>query len=205
MKVLRPARKAAIVAFFAAVAAGAALLAPTAVHAQILGGAAPVITVAGSVTQDLIVEQSLTTTAPTGWQYQPNAAFISTLDQGLFSGVTSQNAAQLMPVTQGLPCNSQAVMVSVSTAAMQTYESALSDTAQQMTELQGEDFSAIAAAIQTPEVLAVLQGIGEAVLAEVQETQNLRQQLATLTTVVATNKLQELDANVRSKLPRNCD
>ena len=154
--------------------------------------------------EDATIAQSVTTTTQ-GGQYTPNAGFISSLDQVVLGGVNSQNAPQLMPVTQGLPCASQAVMLSVASATAKTYHAALADTQQQLSELQGEDFSAISANIQSPAVLSTLQGIGQAVLAMVQEQQETRQQLATLATVIATDRMQALAAIVRSRLPRNCE
>src|SRR6516162_887348 len=75
-----------------------------------LGGPLPVITVPGSVTSDPPVEASLTTTTLGGW-YQPQASLLGNQAQTLFSGINPQNAAQLMPVTQGLPCDSYTPMV----------------------------------------------------------------------------------------------
>ena len=177
-----------------------------------------VVTVQGSVTSDQPTETSTAdidtqtqsiarsvTTITTGGQYAPNSQFISSLDQVLLSGVNPQNTAQLMPVTQGLPCDSQAVMLSVASATAKTYQAALANTQQQLSELQGEDFSVISANIQSPAVLSTLQGIGQGILAMAQEQQLTRQQLAILTTVIATDRLQALDAIVRSRLPRNCE
>jgi hypothetical protein len=123
--------------------------------------------------------------------------------QTLFSGINPQNAAQLMPVTQGLPCDSYTPMVTqIAPALTQTYQAAISNTQQLMTELQGEDFSQIAANVQAPAELAATQGNGQASMTIVQELRLIRAQLGALTMVVATDKLHELDANVRPTMPR---
>ena len=198
----------------AAVALAVAAAWTTPIGAQL--GSPTVITAPGSVTSDQPVEQATTdldtrqlppivvsvTTTTAGEQYQPNSRFISSLDQALWGGINAQNAGQLMPVTQGLPCISNDLMLQIAATLAHTYQSVIADTQQQMTELESEDFSTIAANLQAPALLAVMQGVGQAVLADVQEHQYERQQLATLTLVVTADKLHQLDANVRSKLPR---
>jgi hypothetical protein len=170
--------------------------------AQVPTGPLPVITVPGSVTSDPPVELSLTTTTAGGW-YTPQVSLLGNQTQTLFSGVNTQNALQLMPVTQGLPCDSYTPMTTqTAPALMQTYESAISNTQQLMTELQGEDFSAIAANVQAPAELAATQGVGQAVVAVAKELQLMRAQLGALTMVVATDKLHQLDSNVRPIMPR---
>ena len=183
-----------------AAALAASVLLPTCGYAQVVG-AAPVITVPGSVTQDLIVEQSLTTTV--GAWYQPQASLLATLNQQLFSGINPQNVAQLLPVTQGLPCDSYDPMISqIAPALMNTYESAISVTQQLTTELQNEDFSTLAANVQVPAELAATQANGQVLLQIVKELQLLRAQEAANTMVNATDHLHELDANVRAMMPR---
>jgi hypothetical protein len=121
----------------------------------------------------------------------------------LFSGINPQNAAQLMPVTQGLPCDSYTPMVTqIAPALMQTYEAAISETQQLTTELQGENFSTAAANVQAPFELAATQADGQVGLAIVQELQLMRAQLAALTMVIATDDLHQLDAAVRPTMPR---
>jgi hypothetical protein len=180
-------------------------------------GTPAVETVQGSVTSDGPVETatgdidtnqlppinaSLTTTTQ-GSQYTSNSAFISSLDQAMFGGLNPQNDAQLLPVTQGLPCDSYTPMTTqIAPALAQTYKAAISNTQQMMTELQNENFSQIANNVQAPAQLAATQGTGQAMLAVVQELQLMRAQMAQLTTVVATNALYQLDATVRPSMPR---
>lgn len=174
-----------------------------AANAQGITGPVPVITVPGSVTSDAPVEQSLTT-GTAGDTYQPNTPFIQTLDQSLFQGVTTQNASTLMPVTTPLPCDSYTPMISqIAPALMNTYMGALNVAQQQETELQGEDFTTIAGNLQSPAELAATQGAGEAMLALVQQMRLLRQQMDTLIQVIATDKLHQLDSNVRALMPRH--
>jgi hypothetical protein len=169
----------------------------------LVGGPLPVITVPGSVTSDPPVEASLTTTTSGGW-YTPQASLLGNQVQTLFGSINTQNATQLMPVTQGLPCDSYTPMVTqIAPALMQTYQAAISDTQQLMTELQGEDFSQIAANVQAPAELASTQANGQALLAVVQELRLMRAQLGALTMVVAIDKLHQLDAIVRPTIPRS--
>jgi hypothetical protein len=168
---------------------------------QVPTGPIPVLTVPGSVESDAPVELSLTTTTVGGW-YQPQASLLDTLPS-LYGGINSQNASQLLPVTQGLPCDSYTPMVTqIAPALAQTYNAAISETQQLTTELQSEDFSAIAANVQAPAELAATQGVGQAVMALVQETRLMRAQLGALTMVVATDELHQLDAVVRPTMPR---
>jgi hypothetical protein len=170
--------------------------------AQVPTGPLPVITVPGSVTSDAPVELSLTTTTAGGW-YNPQASLLGNLTQTIFKGVNPANAAELLPVTQGLPCDSYDPMVSqIAPALALTYNGAISETQQLTTELQGEDFSLIAANVSAPAELAATQGVGQAVMALVQETRLMRAQMATLTMVIATNALHQLDSNVRPIMPR---
>jgi hypothetical protein len=144
---------------------------------------------------------SLTTGTAGGW-YTPQASLLGNT-QTLFAGTNSQNATQLFPVTQGLPCDSYTPMTTqIAPALMQTYVAAISETQQLTTELQGEDFSGMAANVQAPAELAATQAVGQVGLAIVQELQLERAQLATLTMVVASDKLHQLDAVVRPTMPR---
>jgi hypothetical protein len=123
--------------------------------------------------------------------------------QTLFSGINPQNAAQLLPVTQGLPCDSYTPMVTqIAPAIAQTYNAAISETQQSMTELQGENFTTAAANVQAPFELAATQADGQVGLAIVQELQLVRAQLGALTMVEAADKLHQLDATVRPEMPR---
>ena len=173
---------------------------PSTSWAQVPTGPIPVITVPGSVTSDPPVEASLTTTV--GAWYQPQTSLLGNLPT-LFSGINPQNAAQLMPVTQGLPCDSYTPMTTqIAPALMQTYTAAIAETQQLTTELQGENFSTLAANIQAPAELAATQANGQVLLTIVQELQLTRAQLAALTMVVATDRLHELDSTVRPEMPR---
>jgi hypothetical protein len=167
----------------------------------LVGGPLPVITVPGSVTSDPPVEASLTTMV--GAWYQPQASLLGNLNQTMFSGINPQNATQLMPVTQGLPCDSYTPMTTqIAPALMNTYVSAISVTQQLMTELQGEDFSTLAANVQAPAELAATQANGQVGLAILKELQLLRAQEAAHTMVDATDHLHQLDATVRTTMPR---
>jgi hypothetical protein len=135
----------------------------------------------------------------------PNTSIISTLDQALFNGngVNSANAATLMPVTQGLPCDSYDPMVTqIAPALAQTYEAAISNTQQLMTELTNEDFAADAANLQAPYQLGSNQANGQILLDILKELQLTRAQLAALTMTTATDKLHQLDTDVRPTMPR---
>jgi len=154
------------------------------------------------ITQDTNTATSLTTTTQSS-TYSSNSGTISSLDQALFSGVNSQNDSELLPVTQGLPCDSYTPMVTqIAPALRNTYLGAIAVAQQQETELQGEDFTTIASNMQAPAELAATQGVGQGTLAIVQELRLLRQQMDTLILVIAVDKLHQLDANVRSKMPR---
>jgi len=184
----------------AAVLVAAVAWVPSTSRAQVPTGPIPVITVPGSVTSDPPVELSLTTTV--GAWYTPQTSLLGSLPT-LFNGINSQNATQLMPVTQGLPCDSFTPMTTqIAPALMQTYTAAISETQQLTTELQGENFSTLAANVQAPAELAATQAVGQVGLAIVQELQLLRAQDAALTMVIATDDLHQLDSNVRPTMPR---
>jgi len=152
----------------------------------------------------LIMESETTPTAES--TYQPNTQYIESLDNVLFGGVNAQNASELMPVVEPLPCDSYDPMITdIAPALMNTYLGALTVAQQQESEVQSEDFTTIAANIQTPAQLAAIQGVGQATLAVAQELEMLRQAVDTLIVVEATDKLHQLDANVRSKMPRGQD
>ena len=197
-----PQRENLIAALFAGAAALAiSLLFPTCAHAQ-LTGPLPVITVPGSVTSDPPVERSLTMTSLGGW-YRPQASLLGNLDQALFSAINSQNLPQILPVTQGLPCDSYTPTITqIAPALMQTYQSAISNTQQLMTELQSEDFGTLAGNVQAPAELAATQANGQVGLAIVQELQLMRAQLGALTIVIAVDDLHQLDTTIRPLMPR---
>jgi hypothetical protein len=179
----------------------ASWLFPASAHAQ-LSGPLPVITVPGSVTSDPPVEASLTTTTVGGW-YNPQASLLGNITQTIFSGINPANSGALLPVTQGLPCDSYDPMIStIAPTIARTYNGAISETEQLTTELSAEDFSAIAANVQAPAELAATQGVGQAVMALVQEMRLMRAQMAALTMVIATDRLHQLDSTVRSMMPR---
>ena len=82
-----------------------------------------------------------------------------------------------MPVTQGLPCDSYTPMTTeIAPALMNTYEGAISETQQLTTELQGEDFTALAASVNAPAQLAATQAVGQAMVTVIQGTQLERAQ-----------------------------
>ena len=143
------------------------------------------------------------TTGTNGTTYTSNSGTISSLDQILFQGINSQNAGGIMPVTTPLPCDSYDQMIgTIAPALAKTYLGALSVAQQQDAQMKGEDFTGIASNIQAPDELAATQGIGQAVLADVNEARLLRQAVITLITVIATDNLHRLDSNVRALMPR---
>jgi len=184
----------------AAVLLAAVAWIPSTSWAQVPTGPIPVITVPGSVTSDAPVELSLTTSV--GAWYTPQTSLLGNVST-LFSGINPQNTAQLLPVTQGLPCDSYTPLTTqIAPALAQTYNAAIAETQQLMTELQGENFTTLAANVQAPAELAATQAVGQVGLAIVQELQLLRAQEAAHTMVDATDHLHELDANVRTLMPR---
>jgi hypothetical protein len=130
-----------------------------------------------------------------GGDYQPNAPYISSLDQGLFSGVNSQNFNNEFPGWQALPPNStDTVSIPLTATVLQTYGQALALAQSQMQELEGEDFSNIETTLSTTtNLLTATQALGEAVLQNNKEQQYTRQLLATLITVEATKAAEELN------------
>lgn len=194
------------------------LIFPVAAFAQ-FGGT--VITAPGSVTSDAPVEQNtagilqtdgqiltqdtLTATSVTtgggGGFYTPNASFISSLDQGLFSGINSQDFNQWFPGWVALPPNStDAVAIPLTTTVLTTYGNALALAQSQEQELGGEDFSNIEAdSAGATAVLQAIQANTEAVLANVQEQQYTRQLLAALLTVEATKAGEELNERAQEQ------
>ena len=199
----------AVVVVFAAMAAGTA-------WAQLpVGGPVPVTAetpgdffdLTMMAVQDLDTKQlppvvaslMTTTNAP---QYIPNPPPLNTIGNQIGTGVNGQDVNELLPVTQGLPCDSYDQMLKVATALQQTYLSAMATTQGLANQLQGEDLTQIAANVQAPAELAATQGVGQAVLALIQEVRMERAQLATLTMVIAVDRLHELDANVRARMPR---
>jgi len=145
-------------------------------------------------TQSTAISGSVTTGGG-GGDYQPNAAYISSLDQELFSGVNAQNFGDEFPGWEALPPDStSAVSIPLVTTVMGTYGQALATAQSQMNELEGEDFSAIEQTSATATaLLTATQTNTEAVLAVEQELQLTRQLLATLITVEATKAGEELN------------
>ncbi len=198
---------------------GAALLAcsllfPRKAHAQF--SAPAVVTVPGSVTSDAPVEQAAgdmdtvqlpailqqdtntansVTTGGGGGDYQPNAQYISSLDEGLFSGVNAQNFGAEFPGWVALPPDStDTVSIPLVTTVLHTYGQALATAQSQMNELQGESFAPIEqTSTTTTALLTAMQANTEAVLAVGQELQLTRQLVATLITVEATKAAEELN------------
>jgi len=150
-----------------------------------------------------LMTESLTTPA-LNLTYQSNTEFISSLDSDIFAGVNAQNASELFPVTEPLPCDSYDPMINdIAPALKATYIGALEVAQGQAIETEGEDFSGIAANLAMPAQLSATQAIGQAVITLTQEVQLLRQSVNTLIVVLAVDKLHQLDANVRSKMPRD--
>ena len=136
-----------------------------------------------------------------GGSYQPNSQYIASLDQHLFSGINSQNFNTWFPGWQALPANStDTVAKPMTNTVLTTYGQALALAQSQEQELQGENFSNIeAASSQTTNLLAAVQANTEAVLADVQEQQYVRQLIATLITVEATKAGEELNERAQAE------
>jgi hypothetical protein len=139
------------------------------------------------------------TTGGGGGDYQSNAAYISSLDQTLFSGVNSQNFGNEFPGWQALPPNStNAVAIPLVATVLHTYGQALALAQSQEQELEGEDFSNISTVSSTTTALLTAQQANtQAVLADVQEQQYTRQLLAALLTVETTKAAEELNERAR--------
>ena len=193
---------------------GAAALAwPRTAHAQL--GASAVITVPGSVTSDQAAESSLadidtvqlpailqqdTTTAtslttPGGSGfYTPTTSLISGMDRQLFAQINSQDAATFFPGFQPLPNYTIPALKAISSAALQTYASALASAQSQDAELTGENFSGIEkTSAGTTYTLTALQANTEAALQVASELQYVRQLLITLIEIEATKASEEMN------------
>jgi hypothetical protein len=135
------------------------------------------------------------TTPGGGGDYQPNAPYIASLDQGLFSGVNSQNFNSEFPGWQALPPDStDTIAIPLVATVLQTYAQALALAQSQQQELEGEDFTNISTVSSaTTALLTAQQANTQAVLADVQEQQYTRQLLAALITVEATKAAEELN------------
>jgi hypothetical protein len=196
------------------------LLIPISASAQ-LGGGDAVVTVPENVTSDAPVEQNtagilqnttgilqqdtLTTTSVTtgggSGIYTPNAQFIASLDQGLFSGINSQDFNTWFPGWFALPANStDTVAIPMTTTVLTTYGNALAVAQNQEQELAGEDFSNIEAdSANATAVLQSIQAHTEAQLQTAQEIQYLRQLVAALLTVESTKAGEELNERAQGE------
>jgi hypothetical protein len=178
------------------------LLCPAPAPAQVAVSDAPVeaatadldtVQEPGILTQTTTTATSVTTGGG-GGDYVPNASYIASLDQTLFSGINAQNFADNFPGWEALPANSADLAAGIAAVTLQTYGEAIALAQSQEQELEGEDFSAIeTTSSNAPAVLEALQANTEAVLADVQEQQYTRQLLATLITVEATKAGEELN------------
>jgi hypothetical protein len=139
------------------------------------------------------------TTGGGGGEYTPNAPYISSLDQGLFSGVNSQNFNSEFPGWLALPPDStDTVSIPLTATVLQTYGQAIALAQSQEQELEGEDFTNIETTLSTTtNLLTATQAVGEAVLQNNKEQQYTRQLLATLITVDATKAAEELNERAR--------
>jgi hypothetical protein len=189
------------------------LLRPVIAHAQ-LSGASAVVTVPGSVTSDSATEQNTSgilqedtvtansvSTGGGGGDYQPNSAYIANLDQQLFSGINAQNFATWFRGWQALPPDStDTVAIPMTSTVLTTYGQALALAQSQERELEGENFSNIeTTSSTTTDLLTAVQANTEAVLADIQQQQYVRQLLATLVTVEATKAGQELNERAQEE------
>src|SRR5690348_15475286 len=77
---------------------------PKNAHAQIAPGGC--VCVSDPPVELATAQIAASVTTPGGGDYQPNAPYISSLDQGLNSGVNSQNFNNEFPGWQALPPNS---------------------------------------------------------------------------------------------------
>jgi len=201
------------VAAAALLVVAAALAWPPVAHAQF--GAPAVVTVPGSVTSDQAAEASLadidtnqlpailqrdttsatSLTTPGGSAfYTPNASLISGMDQQLFAQINSQDASALFPGFQPLPNYTTPQLKAISSAALQTYASALAAAQSQDNELTGENFEGIEkASAGTTYTLTALQANTEAALQVASELQYVRQLLITLVEIEATKASEEMN------------
>lgn len=148
---------------------------------------------------DLKTANSLTIGGGGGW-YVPNASFLASLNTPLFATVNQQGFTTLFPGWQKLSDTSTLNAQNVTSRVLATYQGAMSDTQQQMSELTGEDFSAIATDSQTTiSVLHELQDVVTSNLIIAQELQTERQQIATLTQVVATQAAEILNSKAQAQ------
>jgi hypothetical protein len=167
---------------------------PKNAHAQVVPGGC--VCVSDSPVEIATAQTATSvTTGGGGGDYQPNAAYISNLDQGLNSGVNSGNFNNEFPGWQALPPNStDTVAIPLVRTVLQTYGQALALAQSQEQELEGEDFTNIETTLSTTtNLLTATQATGEAVLQNNKEQQYTRQLLATLITVEATKAAEELN------------
>lgn len=148
---------------------------------------------------DLKTANSLTIGGGGGW-YIPNASFLASLNTPLFATVNQQGFTALFPGWQKLSNTSTLNAQNITSSTLATYQSAMSATQQQMSELTGEDFSGIATDSQTTiSVLHELQDVVASNLIIAQELQAERQQIATLTQVVATQAAEILNSKAQAQ------
>lgn len=161
------------------------------------GSGAPVDDVATNVNTD-ITATSVTTGGGAG-AYAPNAQYISSLDQTLFSGVNSQNFGETFPGWVPLPPNSTELGQALTEVTLRTYASALATAQAQANELAGESASGIEQVSgSTTNLLTAVQANTEAVLAVYQELQLERQLQVTLITVIATDAAERLNERAQT-------
>jgi hypothetical protein len=184
------------------------LLGAGAAHAQIPGsGPMPVITVPGSQVQDQPVEQNTAgilqqdtitaTSVSTGVSspaYQPNTQVIASLDQAVFGNISAQSFSKLFPGWQKFPQDSTDYVAQQVATTLAVYQNVLGVAQRQSQELEGEDFSQVTNELRSQAVLGVLQGIGDAIMADVQQKRMDRQLHIAEITLLATQAGQQLDA-----------
>lgn len=148
---------------------------------------------------DLKTANSLTIGGGGGW-YVPNASFLASLNRPLFATVNQQGFTTLFPGWQKLSNTSTLNAQNITSSALATYQGAMSATQQQMSELTGEDFTAISTDSQTSiSVLNQLRDVVATNLIIAQELQAERQQIATLTQVVATQAAETLNSKAQAE------
>jgi hypothetical protein len=156
-----------------------------------------VVTVQGSVTQDALVEQSLTTGEGTP-NFTPNAQTISTLDQTLFP--SDGASPQIFPGWESCAPDCTDAGEAIDNAVMATYQGAFSVAQQQEQQLisEGDQAGTIDSNVAaTTDVLAALQGVADLLAMQVQEERYIRQQNDTIITLLATHYSQDLNDSMQ--------
>jgi hypothetical protein len=193
--------------------AGVALAFSSSAWGQFGGGCIPtlngsgcaVVTVPGSVTSDLPVEQNTAAAANSltigggGGEYPANTQIIASLDQGLFANLNSQNFDDIYPGWKPLPPRSTDAERDTDTRTMAVYHNVVAAAQQNLQELDSEDFSRIFAHDASPNLLTVEQAKLDGIGAVVQELRYLRQLEGAELLLHATQASYQLNHSAREK------